>query len=258
MSENETEQLMRLQLEALDFKVERIETAVEGGEQRADYRATDGTDSFIIEVKSKEDSPGYKALLDELDERGIAVGSTLLTADNAISRVIRKAAKQLANTPARESDFRLIWFACLGHDASFVLEQAELTVYGSREVMTFDQGSEDVSVKTCHFYGHGEFWRCRHVDAIALFGYAGWKLRLNPFSPRRDALSRTRLCSILGKAVCDPIAREAAREDLFVDEDVDRKDEAAVQQFLCRKYGLQRVDTLNPHHDQGLALVRRR
>ena len=240
MPETEGERLMRKNLEAAGFSVQKIE---ETDERRSDYRVFNSEESHTIEVKDKENSKEYKKLFEEACEKGGAFGTAPVFPSNVIAGIIRDAADQLAKTPRRDGEFSIIWFSCLGEDAPHVLTRAQLTLYGICDVIPWAKKYPPYTQLPCFFFYFNEFFKCPHVDAAILFSGGSWALFLNSFSQRLEAFKKTKLYGCF-KKVCDPIALEAEGSALIVDGPVDRKDQSAVQLFLMKKYNLEGVSPM--------------
>src|SRR5262249_11659789 len=79
-------------------------------EGRADLRASDSENGYVIEVKSKEDDPQQIiAFNEELETTGSASRSTPMGRVNRLSGLYRDAVKQLRATPHQSNDFHLVW-----------------------------------------------------------------------------------------------------------------------------------------------------
>lgn len=244
MSNPHHEELVRKNFEAAGFRVEKI---AEAAEKRCDWRVNDDTDEYIVEEKDKEDSDSHKKLVEKAHQDGSAFGTAPVVGNKRAAEVLRKAAKQVASTPAVEAAFRLIWFASHGADADYVLETARRSLYGNATVFPCDHRGEMGEERTCFYWYHGEFHRLQDIDAVILYGRGKWALCINHFSPRYAAFRKSKLAALFHsprQRPMDPLEMEKMGIAYIVDGAVDRKNESAIQMFLRKKYNLDGVGRL--------------
>lgn len=236
MNESTSERHARDWLEGLGYAVERLE---EGSDNKTcDYRASQNAETVLVEVKSKDDSKYFKEFRTEMKSSGTSESITPLSYHNATSRVLRRATKQLAATAGDSHSLRIVWFSSYGHDSPYVLEMAERTLYGFRNVRPLGDNHELLDERRAYFFEHAEFYRCRELDGVILYGTPGMALCLNPFSSRCDELRASTLAETLKGALRDPMREEADGVALVADEEVTRGDEGTVHAHLREKYGL--------------------
>ncbi len=205
----------------------------ERDEPTPDLLATKGH-RFLIEIKTKEDDPAV--LLDRrsrLDAGEVAGGAAPFTPQNTISRIIKKGSEQLAAYPSERSNFRLLWLLAVGSDPEGQYEQFRATLYGLTNVV----GPDDSSLMPCYYLRHSAFYRWRDVlDGAVISTLESGELCLNSHSPRHAELRGSDLGPLFGQGVVDPEALEQTGAAYIADCDLDRNDEAAVLQYLLRKY----------------------
>lgn len=211
----------------------------EGATKTADLLGTDGSGTFVVEVKSKEDSEEFLRR-----RHAAAITGEVLEEEHPVSRqnvmagILRDAAKQLSATAAPK-DFRLVVFNACGHHSDVQIEQAEATFYGSVDGVDLKSGE----TITIYFFKHNECFLLR--DSLdALFVMTDWsrpgdrkvRLCLNPFSPRCDGLRSTAFFKAISPYVADPFVEEERGKALIVDGNVDRSDKKRVLRHLQEKY----------------------
>lgn len=157
---------------------------------------------------------------------------------SAISTRIREACEQLQATPSGPSAFRILWVVALHSDDEFVIDCIEKRLFGVEDLTAVRSVQAGVRIVPCYYYSHSEFARVPILDAAILSKRRASLLCVNSFSPRRDSLRRTRLCSLAGghRAVVDPEMLEQTGEAFLIDRPIDRAN-GGQWQFLRDKYG---------------------
>jgi hypothetical protein len=220
------------------YIVTRIPEARDG--QRADYSLKDGTDRYIVEVKSRGPDQDFASQL----ERGARAESKQpMGRTNTISRQVKEASDQLAATdPDDLSALRLIVFVAAGDDPELQVEQFKRTLYGIVDLLR--QEASEAIATPCFYFTFNEFFRFPHVDgALVLFPMGAQKtdvhLYANGYSCRSDRLRASKLYQqlALSGAVTDPVMLERAGKAFVADTDLDRRNEGAVLSYIRNKYG---------------------
>lgn len=215
-------------LETHGFAVTKIE---ETDEKTPDFEAIglEG-ERYYIELKCKDANP---ELVEQREEAFDAGNHFLEEADlaprNRLSGVVGEAVAQLERVP--DGEYKIGWFACVGHDASGQAEQFEATIFGKATIWKND------GVYPCHYFHNSEFFRHRNnLDAVFISTPKGLRLCLNNHSPNYERLRHASVCEVFGAGVVDPLADVEAGKALIVDAPVDRKDSDAVLEYLKEKY----------------------
>jgi hypothetical protein len=212
--------------------------------QEADWLVNLPGCRVLIEEKMKFDdastSTGREAVLATGEVHGSTVG---LGRNNRVSAIVRKAANQLESTGSRRShDLRILWFTGAGDNGQAQQEQLISTLYGTTNIVELNHPQ----LRTCYFFGLSDFFRFHTELDGAVAAYLNgpdveMKLCLNPYSENWQQLRDSPFAALFKDAIIDPVAEEAAGESFIVDSDMDRTDQAAVLNYIEKKYGLNKI-----------------
>jgi len=223
-------------LEALGYSVVAVPT---GHQESPDLRATQESESLLIEVKRKNDDTTEierreQALCeDDVYDYGIGLGR-----QNTISRQAEKACRQLENVASQE-DYCLLWFVSGGMHIGAQCHRIRATLYGLMCVIDRIQGVP--KAVECYYFQNSDFYNGRDILSGAILqDDDGVSLLVNDHHERADEFRNSHLCECFRewKAVCDPIDFESQGLVYVVDGPVDRRNSAEVLGYLSRKYGL--------------------
>ena len=207
--------------------------------RRADIRAIKDAQSFLIEVKTKDDHPNFKAALKEAEDLEIVEYEKPLRRSNTFGKIIREGAKQLEETPDDAQSFKCIWFRAIEALFTDELKFMKSTLYGIEHLIVIDQ-LRCLSAAECFFFNHSEFFNNPSLDGVVLDNGSVLELCVNSFSKRYDTFRNSVLYNIFesSRALTDPLMLEGQREILVANTDVQRKDKDAVIKFIQDKYGV--------------------
>ena len=222
-------------LEALGFLVRCIpETSTS---PQPDLVTQDEDAMMYVEVKTRTED---RALRGEMEAIGIGEAvdiQTNLEKHNSISADVKHASRQLS-AAASSKDFRLLWYrADRGLFVSNTKEQIGSTLYGMRMVLA-ERPPFEPRPRHCAYAGYADFFRFPEIDGVIVEVDGLISMFLNPFSPRRNAFSVSRIARILGAddAVFD-IQRGISDGKLFAaDGDAPRHNDSDLLEHLKRKY----------------------
>ena len=219
-------------LEYLGFEVEPVE---EGATKSPDLFAMKEGELFLIEVKAKHDEARREEKMKNAFEQGSLFEEDLpMGRCNRLLGIVQHGVRQLG-AHANDDPLRLLWFVVRGPRAKVYASQVRATLLGSTRVFDLQDTSWQ---RECFFFYHSDFYRWRReLDGAVIAGAKSGQLLVNPFSPRADRLRCSPLAVTFGVGVLDLVALEEEGDACLVDSDVDRSDEAAVQQFVQQKYG---------------------
>jgi hypothetical protein len=256
MQEDQDQRQARRFYKSLGYHVDSIDVANADG-KRADYLVTGFGDTILTEVKSRVPDEDYEAAL-EAD--GHALREDLLARSNSISAHIKKAARQLEQTPAPADAVRMVTLVAAGDDPEAQAAQFTATLLGVVDLLQdTGDGSESARATPCLYFDFCDFFRYPVIDAAVILADGGCRLFVNPFA-RPDIVRATRLYRFLDDrgAVADPVNQEAAGEVYVVDSsDLDRRDENAVLAHVRQKYSLEGpLFTFRPLKVTAAAVVR--
>lgn len=232
----DAEQLTRDALLAMGFRVEAIP---EADGKRADFRATDGDSTYLVEVKHKLDDP--ELLRDHATRmaRGEVVTRAELTGHkNRISAILKNGREQLDNTPGASNAYRLIWFHADGIDRDLRWKQAFSTFYG--RVYLWPKEPPGECVVECYYFDYSAAWSIPSVDGMILSDAHRVQLCLNEFSGSINGLCTTSLHERFANhnAVVDPRKLVARGDVLACRSEVPRGDDDEVLEDLREQTGV--------------------
>ena len=256
MQEDQDQRQARRFYESLAYHVDPIGVANAGG-KRADYLATGFGDTVVTEVKSRVPDDDYEAAL-AID--GYALREDLLTRSNSISAHVKKAARQMEQTPAPADAVRIVTLVAAGDDPKAQAAQLTATLLGAVDLLQdAGDGSGSARATPCLYFDFCDFYRYPVIDAAVILMAGGCRLFVNSFG-RPDIVRATHLYRFLDErgAVADPAKQAAAGEVYVVDSsDLDRRDENAVLAYVRQKYGLEGpLLTFRPRKVTAAAVVR--
>ncbi|SOB77397.1 hypothetical protein SAMN04488490_3203 [Marinobacter sp. LV10R510-11A] len=237
------EQAIGEQLKQWGFSVEKIPESLVSGQKRPDYKAWTDTETYLIEVKSREDDPEEMQERENVLNQGDVYSEHKpLIRKNRVSGIIRSAYDQLKDYGESEW-FKVAWLCATGSAQEAKFEQFKATLYGTTQIFDLDG---DGYHRVCYFFRNSEFFRYRNVlDAALISTHTGGTLCLNPHSPKFEEIRSSALGGKLGSAVIDPVASESVGDAYIVDSGVDRNDENAVLEYLRGKYDRPKLNKID-------------
>jgi hypothetical protein len=222
-------------IQAWGFDCNRIE---ETSYKRADFLVSDSVQSYLIELKTKFESPERTTLRSGyLMSENIFADALGLRPTAAYRSILTKAAKQLASmTEHDNATLRMPWLHCVGLQADVDAERFKSLLYGSVYIVDWADGGD---AKSCYFFRHSIFSKYHHIidAAIVSTEHDIW-LCINPLSQLHNQVDKCRLAIILAEGKINPCQLELDDLAWIADADVDRRDERAVLKSVMDKYGL--------------------
>lgn len=213
-------------LENLGFSVHKLpETSLLG--KRADFIAELGALKLLVEAKLRKDDPEELA---RIDKEEVATGKRTSSHDmgknNALTKNIREAVKQLNAEREEAHDFKVLMYLADCENASAVFEQIVDTLYGKTTVLHSRRDRLGIREIPCYFYRENEFHPAKSLDA-AIIGFKSgvqWvvTLCLNPFADRIKEVRSSVLPILFEGRTIDPVAEEAKGAALIPDHDAPR------------------------------------
>lgn len=231
--DRELKQGVTRMLEQLGFAVQELPRL--GDSRSADLLAVK-EQSYLIELKERLDDPTRLAKEEErLAQEGIADTSEPAGYKNRVSGIIVSGVDQLRAHQGVKRDFDLLWLHSSGRYPDVKMRQFRATLYGTTNIYDLDG---DQYHRPCYYFYNSEFFRHADVlDGAILSTMSAAQLCINDLSPRVDEFRESTLTRALADGVLDPRVEETQRAGYIADTDIDRKDSAAVLEFLREKYG---------------------
>ena len=224
---------VKKRLVALGFQVDEI--VEDPKRKRPDLRASKGGTSMLVEVKTREEDVKLRAKMES-----VGVGETeaiLVSLDkhNSLSSEIEEANTQL-ETEAEVKDLRLLWFrASRGLFVQNSHEQIGASLLGIR--MVFGRRDGEEWARECVYAGYSDFFRFQSIDGAMIEVDNELILIPNQFSPRRDTFSISPIYKMIRPAILDVQQGDHEGRFYVIDSsDVNRKDDAALLEYLRQKY----------------------
>jgi hypothetical protein len=241
MSNEESKIFAKLFFESLGYSVGPIPQVKEGGQKRADLKATLNDETIVIEAKGKAPNQGYIDLLERVKAQGYGSITREEVAWNAMSSVVEKANRQLEATTAPDNAARILWISCLHDDWKYVLETFRHRLYGDVEVTIFQEiNSLPVAIETrsCLYYDYSDFYRYRSIDGAVLACPVGVKVLVNEFGIRVSQFRSTKLYSEskLKGVLYDPESLRESNKVLAI-YDLSERNQHTKWQYLLDNYG---------------------
>jgi hypothetical protein len=222
-------------LSSKGFEVSKI---AESGDETCDLLAVRDSESYLIEVKSKE--------LSEEEDEGLQTQevyqhpSKTLGYTHSINRVIHKASKQLEKSARHHpTDFRLVWYSVIdSFDPYPNYERVLSTLYGMTRIV-YNQGLS----KGCYYFKESSFFRHRGITgAIIVWNDKNefhLELLLNDFSKSLLAFKNSELFKVFASTGAYRLPSESSDESYFIaDFEEDRRNTPAMIRGVLKKYGL--------------------
>jgi hypothetical protein len=229
---------------SLGFTAEAIP---ESTEPRAGIRANDGKHEYIIEVKTKIDDP--KTLAKQLtaidtEDAQLVMRISPLDYSNRVDAIFKFCGKQLKETPADSTPFRLIWLHCAGMDNDLLEVRARNTFYGIVPVVPVGSGNGCM----CFYFDFNTAFMLPHVNGLLIVVRDGLRLYVNEFASSVESFRNSRLFDELRPAIFDPTEIVANEVHIALNSDISRGDENAVLNALEKQTGVRyRTARMNRH-----------
>lgn len=223
-----------------------------------DFIATIGGATYLIELKSKGEDPAREERRNEvLDGGGIAEDHDTVGRKNVISGLVAEAVDQLTQFTSDPVDYRLVWLMGWGRLRRVYFEQFESALYGTTNIVNLGSDADGFS-RPCYYFGLSDFHRHRDVlDGAIVWCDNSGKLLINDLSPRYSAICGSPLATAMAAGRIDPREKERRGDAYYVDGEVDRRNEAAVLQYVQTKYGKPRLMNLQRgYHAAAMAVPR--
>lgn len=236
MEENESEKAVKEFLRSIDFEVTRVQRSET--EKRPDYLVSDGTNDYLLEIKSREKDENFLKLFENANpgERTHKLGRI-----NPLSSMLLEGAKQLSDYDPAKEKWHVLW--CYTADlwyGGIVSRQLAYTVYGFMDIEGYNKNNAHFQTG-CFYFTYNDFYRTPQLDAIVIQSSDELSLCLNTLSSSYNEFMQSRLRHRFEKegfVIVDPVQLENEKRCFLVDADIDRKDSKAVLRYIAQKYNL--------------------
>jgi hypothetical protein len=232
-------------LSALGFQSEIIPLA-KG--KRADLKVVANGSTYYIEVKDKLDDERIAAKRTrKLKRGGVFAESKKIAHDNRTSGILRRACKQLNETPKHDLTFQLIWFHGSGIDADLKSKLAFATFYGQVALLppwkrpnTSDCIKPDNTLPMCLYFDPAASYNMPTVEALIITDQKYLQLCLNEFSSRQNEFKQSALFQRIIKEgnVFDPVALANEGKIIACRANIPRKNDDEIAKALEAQTGV--------------------
>ena len=238
MTGKREEQHMKQVLEKEGFEVFPISTS---RTKTPDYMARDSKNEYYVEVKGRQPALETTVLEQSLVRSGLGTASLTVCRTNLLSKIISEAARQLEAFKNKPDSFRIVWLSFLETDHQVQSERTVRTLYGIRRLQVVlnpynPSTFQWIQSALCFYYDFSDFYRYPYVDAAIIATQNGGLLCVNEFSDNAPKFRCSRLFSIFSTSIIDPLDLKSNNRLLFVDSDIDRRDESRVLEHLRDKH----------------------
>jgi hypothetical protein len=210
--------------------------------ERADIWACKGGDSYLFEVKSREDHP---ALMDDIRNAQPYEGTLYsgeLKRRNTLSSIVEKASRQLSNTPKPNGEFSCIWFRIVEELIPDGVHFILATLYGIKYLSISDLKSGRTGWVECYYFDYNDFYDYKNIDGVILDNGKG-KLRLcvNDYGRAGNRFRKSELCEYFRKTdqIIDPLTFDLESGKLVADIDCPRREVDKLRLYLQNKYNIE-------------------
>jgi len=213
----------------------------------------DGDDGgYVVEVKARRDSKKWK---NNLNEKGEAFESRSLSFGRWACDVSRDALKQLKAADPNHERWWVLWFSieCKAATES-MFQQAIGTLFGVRQVLDFSAGK----VWNCLYAKPGVFERFREIVAVVATDGNGITLCVNELANDHKTFSHSILHETFERlGPPNSVAELIKNRSYFLVDPkmVDRKDDAALRNYLGQKYNLTKLNFLDMEEHTASVLL---
>lgn len=232
---NSDELEVKVFLTYLGFNVNRIP---ESGSKTCDFIVNDSVDSYLIEVKTREND---KTLKKELYHNKFALKTEPIGRTEKLRKIIRESLRQLDAIEKEPTDtYKIVWFVIKRKDdEEFVFEQIRATIYGVEQIVFWPENATNPIDHDCLYFTHSDFFKNKHLDAVMVELVGGFTLCVNDKANRYSKFKHTKLYTILeNNGVLDPSLLEGQPGYFIADCNIDRNSEDEVLKYVKEKYSL--------------------
>jgi hypothetical protein len=230
--------VVKSKLETLGYISKEIP---EGTELSADLSATGPDRGLVVEVKSRRDDLEEGRRFHTGPAGRIIKTHSPIVHDNALSRLVHTAAKQIASSQRHYSGLGMLWFRAdpeLG--ISHADEKMITTLLGRRHALVRGKNGI-VNTTVCYLAGYTDFYHHRGIDlAVVEDSSGGATLLINPYSKHLDDVRRSRLVTTVAaskpRAIIDLHRLKTPENGYVVWGDFSRAREATVLAELKKRF----------------------
>lgn len=254
MTENEFKPIIKtilkkFELEAKDIPLQSAKTP--------DFNVVGESSRYTIELKIKEDDQEERKRDLEALFQGEMVTKSIPTGPrNRLAAIIKEGVEQMSKHDPQHNTFHVIWLHSTGQDADLLQRRFYATLFGTQDLVSLGRGH----LITCYYFNESAFFSFRDELDGAIITYEDksqlcLQLCVNTLSPRFDAFKKSDLYLNMPEGVRDPKILESTEEAMIADCELDRKESNIIIRYLCKKYGLNHLQTINMEKHSAMMAV---
>jgi hypothetical protein len=248
--------------EAIEF-FEMLGLAVQvipvGTAKTPEFRATGDRRHYVVEVKARHDSEEWHRAMTQgqvaYQERSLGYGRW-------VEDVSRNALKQLVTHDADHRGWWVLWLALRCQAASrTMLDEAIGSLFGVRQVVYGEAGSQAGTMQNCLFARQGVFERHNEIVASVVSTGSGLAFCVNEFAPDYECFRNSEMYRSFARRHPPTSATDLVENRGFVkiaDRSIDRRDDRALAAYLEQAYGLENALMIDmKNHSASMTVPRR-
>lgn len=240
MKENEFKLVVKrifkdLGLEAIDIPKKNSKTP--------DFDVKGKNSRYTIELKIKSDDPEEKKKesevlgYEEIVAREIPVGRR-----NRLYGIVKEGIQQIEGYDPQRNTFHVIWLHSTGRDAYLHNMRFHASLFGTQDLFSLRKRG----LITCYYFHESIFYSYRNsIDGVILSYHDKGQLCVNTLSSRLGNFRNSDLYKSFVKGLCDPEIMQNRKGIMIADCDLDRKESNKIINYLCEKYHLEHLQTID-------------
>lgn len=158
---------------------------------------------------------------------------------------------QLEEHDPEHNTFHVIWIHSAGQDPGLLNMRFHATLFGTQDLFSLNKDN----LITCYYFTESSFFTHRNsLDGAILTYNDKAQLCVNTLSPNIENFRNSDLYISLRNGLCDPDKYHDSEDVMIADCDIDRKKSDEVIKYLCKKYGVEHLQTIDMKKYSGKIL----
>jgi hypothetical protein len=240
MKENEFKPIAKTILEDLGLEVTDIPRK---NLKTPDFDVKGKNSRYTIELKIKGDDPKEKKKESEVLGRGEIVAREVpVGRRNRLYGIVKEGIQQIEEYDPQHNTFHVIWLHSAGRDAYLHNMRFHASLFGTQDLFSIRKKG----LITCYYFHESIFYSyCNNIDGAILTYHDKGQLCVNTLSSRLKNFRNSDLYKSLVKGLCDPETMQNREGIMIADCDFDRKEPNKIINYLCEKYHLEHLQTID-------------
>lgn len=210
---------------------------------------------YTLELKIKEDDLRERREEAEALSRGEIVSKSVSTGKrNTLYGIVKKAIQQIEEYDPNRDTFHIVWLHSTGRDAYVHNMRFHATLFGTQDLFSMERKD----LITCYYFHESIFFSCRdNIDGAILTYSNKAQLCVNTLTSRLADFRRSDLYNSFKDGLCDPeTPNNISKNTMIAECELDRKDASGIIRYLCKKYSLKHLQTINMQQHSVMTSVR--